>query len=135
MSPGANKTSTETLSKNLGVMPKKKDKDKEKEVAKFEELPVIHETELNENLYRDLFGVSTDFNIGSWSSLNRQFVSNITSSHSKRTEKTAPDPETRPALGFIVEPFSSTAQNCFPPASGSPFERCKRGKGYLLRRL
>ena len=114
-SPGADKTPVETLSKNLGVMQKKKDKEKGKEVARFEGLPVIHETELNEDLYGDLFGVPTDFNIGSWSSLDRQFVSNIRPSHSKRTEKSAPDPETRPILGFIVEPSSSTAQKTASP--------------------
>ena len=95
---------------NLGVMQKKKDKEKGKEIVRFEGLPVIHETELNEDLYADLFGVPTDFNIGSRSSLDRQFVSNINPSHSKRTEKSAPDPETHPILEFIVESSSSTAQ-------------------------
>jgi hypothetical protein len=113
---GTDKTPVDILSeKNLGVMQKKKDKMKGQEVAMFPPLSVIHEAELNEDLYRDLFGIPTDFNIGSWSSSDRQSVPNIRPSHSKRTEKSAPDPEICPVLGLIVESSSSTAQKTILP--------------------
>jgi hypothetical protein len=97
----------------------KKDKGKEKEVARFPGLSVIHETEMNEDVFRDLFGVPTEFNTESRFSLGFQSVPNIRLSHSKCTEKSALDSETRSIRKFIVESSSLTTQKTVSPPRSS----------------